>query len=474
MMKKLMATLLAGVMLFSFAGCGEKTEVDNGEVVTLRWLVPGDKQADLQSVLDEANKILVEKIGAKLDLQFIDNGAFQERMNMYMASGDDYDLAFTGYCNTYSKAVLNEALYPMTDLINEHAPDLWDALPEYMWDFAKIKGEIYSVPNTQVCSQPIAIAVNKEVCDKYNFDYSTVKTIEDLEPMLEVIKQNEPGIYPYKPYHREYMWTYGIYEDTGAGTVVRCDGSSSEVLFSYETPEWKRGREKFIEWHEKGYIRADVDTCGDDTADKMAGRYAFESMNYKPGSEAILKNERGREYDIIRLGKGYMPYSAGTSTMIGIGINSKHPEKAIKLIELLNTDNDFYNLICFGIEGKHYNLNEEGKVEFIDGSGYVMPNAAWKFGNQFNALISDGQDMDVWEKTMKMDDEAIKSPLIGFFLDTDSIKTEIAQISAISKELERAYTEEAYNAYIEKANLAGREKIRAEVQKQVDAFLASK
>lgn len=472
MMKKLMATLLAGVMLFSIAGCGEKKTGDNGEIVTLKWLMPGDKEADLQTVIDEANKVLVEKIGAKIDMQLIDYGAFQERMNMYMASGDDYDLAFTGYCNTYDKAVVNEALYPMTELINEHAPKLWDALPDYMWDFARINGEIYSVPNTQICSLPICVMVNKEVCDKYNFDFSKVKTIEDFEPFFEVIKQNEPGIYPYKPYHREYAWTYGVYESIADKVAIKCDGSN-ELVYIDETPEFKRGRQKFLEWRDKGYIRADVDTCGDDTADKMAGRYAFETSNYKPGMEAEIKNERGRDYEMIVLGEPYMAYNMGTSTMLGIGINSKYPEKAIKVIELLNTDKDFYNLICFGIEGKHYNLNEEGKVEIIEDGGY-KPNAAWKFGNQFNALIMAGQDMEVWEETKTMDASAVKSPLIGFFLNKDPIKTELSQLSAIQKEGEKAYTDAEYEAYINKANLAGREKVMAEVQSQIDAFLASK
>ncbi len=472
MMKKLMATLLAGIMLFSIAGCGEKKDGDNGDIPTLTWLVPGDKEADLQSVLDEANKILVEKVGAKLDIQFIDNGAFQERLNMYMASGDDYDLTFTGYCNTYDNAVVNEALYPMTELINEHAPDLWDALPDYMWDFARINGEIYSVPNTQICSLPITMMVNKEVCDKYNFDFSNVKTIEDFEPFFEVIKQNEPGIYPYKPYHREYAWTYGHYEGIAGNIAIKLDGSN-EIVNMNETPEFKRGREKFLEWVDKGYIRADVDTCGDDTADKMAGRYAFETNNYKPGIEGEIKAQRGREYEFVNLGEPFMAYNMGTSTMIGIGVNSKHPEKAIKVIELLNTDKDFYNLICFGIEGKHYDLNEEGKVVINESNGY-KPKASWKFGNQFNALIMEGQDMDVWEQTKKMDAESVKSPLIGFFFNKDAVKTELAQLSAISKELEKAYTTEAWNAYKEKEKLAGIETVKAEVQKQVDAFFASK
>lgn len=53
--------------------------------------------------------------------------------------------------------------------------------------------------------------------------------------------------------------------------------------------------------------------------------------------------------------KHYIPYAASASNT-AISINSKHPERAMQLIGLMNTEKgkDLYNLLVFGIEGEHY------------------------------------------------------------------------------------------------------------------------
>ena len=100
MKKRLIALVLILVMAFAFASCGGKRTSNDG-IPTLTWIVPGDAQSDLQSVVDAINEITVEKIGARVDIQFIDAGSFAEKMKMNMASGADFDICFTGYCNNY-------------------------------------------------------------------------------------------------------------------------------------------------------------------------------------------------------------------------------------------------------------------------------------------------------------------------------------------------------------------------------------
>ena len=80
-MKKTISLVMAAAMLVSIGGCGKKTE-DSGEVPTLKWYVPGSTQEDMSLVMEEANKIIESKIGAKLDLQLIDDGSYQEKMGM--------------------------------------------------------------------------------------------------------------------------------------------------------------------------------------------------------------------------------------------------------------------------------------------------------------------------------------------------------------------------------------------------------
>ena len=103
-MKKVLALVLAlTLIVVCFAGCGKK-EANSGDVPTLIWYVPGDNQPGLPEVMEAANKIVEKEIGAKIDMKFINQGDFDEKMRLKMAAGEDFDLCFTGYINVYAKA----------------------------------------------------------------------------------------------------------------------------------------------------------------------------------------------------------------------------------------------------------------------------------------------------------------------------------------------------------------------------------
>jgi putative aldouronate transport system substrate-binding protein len=98
----------------------------------------------------------------------------------------------------------------------------------------------------------------------------------------------------------------------------------------------------------------------------------------------------------IPLSKPYITSDSPTATMNAISASSKNPEKAIKLLEVLNIDKEIFNLLCFGIEGEHYKKAGDNRIEKINDK-YKF-TTAWMFGNQFNAYLTPEQTDDVWEK----------------------------------------------------------------------------
>lgn len=482
-MKKIISLVLTFVILLGclfISGCGKKDAVSVDEVVKLTWLLPGDQQPDIASVTEKINEITREKIGAEVEFQYIDTGAYTERMKMNMASGLDFDLCFTGYVNSYLDAVNKEGLLDITDLLDEYAPSLKKALPDYAWEVAEVGGRIYAVPNLQIFAPQESLIIFKDIADKYDFDFSTVKEMEDLAPYLEMVKNGENGIFPYNANRSGVnFWTQNTYEEITSGIVIRTDGSSKEVEFIWDTPEYQKGAKTLNEWFKKGYIRSDALAAGDDTQDFVAGRFAVGTAGWKPGAVEQSKEKYKRDLMMIPMQNAYLKKSNCLAAMTGIGYCSKYPEKSIKLIELVNTDKDLYNLICFGIEGKHYELNEEGKVKKIADSGY-NPNADWKFGNQFNAYLLEGQQDGLWEETAELNLSAEQSPLLGFVLNTDPIKAIISQISAVNGEYSRVVANgakdpaEYMDEYKAKLKAAGIDKLKEEVQKQVDEYWKTK
>ena len=139
----------------------------------------------------DISKITMEKIGCKIDLQFIDAGSFQERMNMNMAAGADFDICFTsGWLNDYHLAVQRGGLMPL-DALMESTPALKAEIPDYAWETAKVNGEIYAVPNMQIMTYANTQYVLKRLADKYGFDPESYNHVEDLEEFLAKVKAGE-------------------------------------------------------------------------------------------------------------------------------------------------------------------------------------------------------------------------------------------------------------------------------------------
>jgi putative aldouronate transport system substrate-binding protein len=481
--KKYVAIGIVSALLCStLVGCIKRggDEGNNGATSkTITWLMLGDKQADMQLVVDEINKITVPRIGAKVDLQFLEN--YQDKMTMMIASGQEFDLCFTAdWNNKFLPNVSKGAFAPLDDLISKYAPKLKNELPQYLWNASTVNGKIYAVPNLQVLFTQTTVNTFKKYVDKYGFDVSKVNKIEDIEPFLEVIKNNEKGVYPYRAGSGTHMWISPVYEEImpNSGAVIKKDGSSYKLVCRYKTDEYKQGIKVIRRWYEKGYIRPDVATVINDAQDLKAGKYGFSTGSYKPGADAEALINFKQEVVMKTLEEPYLSATSGMSTMTAISRTSKNQEKAIKLLELVNTDKALYNLLCFGVEGKHYNKINEQQIDTIADSGY-MPNASWKFGNQFNAYYLKAQKPGTWEETKAINNSAMKSPLAGFTLNTEPIKVELIQCGTVLKEYDMLDkgTEDPnglYEKFIAKLDEAGQQKIIEEAQKQVDEWVKNK
>jgi len=470
-MKKVIAFVLLAVMMFSLVSCTDKKSEDG---ITITWLVPGDAQKDTKLVLEEINKILEPAVGAKLDLQYISTSAYAEKMKMNMASGTPYDLCFTSaWLNNYEAAARDGGLYDITDMVSDK---LRAELSDDIWKGSEVDGRLYAVPNNQMMIMQYAICFRKDLVEKYadKFDVSTVKTIKDIEPFLEIIKNNEPDLYPYNNSFSTGPFTEGIFKSPVSNTGVTIRLKTMEIVNGLEQPEVVEAENLIRSWFKKGYIRSDYASAGGDggsgSADVKQGKYAVKLETWKPGIEAM---QTGIPYVYVPIGRATK--NPPTATMTAIGADSKHPEKAMEVLEFFYTNKEVYNLICYGIEGVHYTFNDEGKLTKTDNSGYI-PQGDWKFGNQFNAHVSEGMPDDIWEQTQKANDEAIPLPTTGFVFNSDPVKNELAQIASVFAEYydyvtvpESEYAD--FKARKKKAlEQSGYKKVFDEIEKQIKVF----
>ena len=151
----------------------------------------------MASVTEAINEITVPRIGAKVDIQFVNETLYADRMVMNIAMGSDFDLCFSGYLNSYVDSVQNGGYLDITDYLAE-SEKLKSIFPDYALEGLKMEGRIYAIPNMQILTSSTGLFIQKDLAEEYGLKREDIHYLEDIEPMLEWVKQNKPDIYPFK------------------------------------------------------------------------------------------------------------------------------------------------------------------------------------------------------------------------------------------------------------------------------------
>ncbi len=148
-------------------------------------------------------------------------------------------------------------------------------------------------------------------------------------------------------------------------------------------------------------------------------------LDCKPGITTIAKRNTG--YDIVN--KQFVDYFA-TSSQVNvicraIAQNSKNPEAAMKLLNLMYSDKDVVTTLSWGIEGTHYVYMDDGFVTYPEGvddktSGWTL-NTSWMMSNQFLTPLWEGEDAELWNKQKAANDSAKKSQALGYTFDGSNV-----------------------------------------------------
>ena len=177
------------------------------------------------------------------------------------------------------------------------------------------------------------------------------------------------------------------------------------------------------------------------------------------------------------ISKGVLAGSGILATMTGVSATCDQPDKALEVIEIMNTDKDIYRTLCWGIEGKHYEKTSENQIKLVENSGYDRISD-WMLGSVMNSFVMSDQAPDLYEQTKKWNDEAVVSPLIKVHFDTNSISTELANCQTVLKEQEQMINRGLVDdpaAAIDKMNndlkKAGLDRVIEVLQSQVDEQL---
>ena len=476
---------------------------DTGEkpFVTLKMYAIADapNNTDLsKEYWDVLNERLKEELNINIEYTYAAGNDYKNNYALAVASGEKYDLMMSanGWLD-YTTYASKNAFLALDDLLPEYAPYIWEKIPKESWDATRVNGKIYAVPNLDMNVTACTFVYREDLRKKY--DLPEIDSMEAVEAYLQGIKDNEPGIMPSDDYQCQVYGTSWIYQTPYIGIDeihdrlfnFVYDPRDGEVKSVIETPEYKEYMYKMKDWADRGFWPSDVLASTNWGVMQVLSGAAASSFNEQlPGYNfhatqvATEHADEGWELGFYMYFEGNpdasLTYSA-LGNMFSIMAKAEHPDRALEFIDYVQQNQDLWDLITYGLEGKNFDFTEDGKVDVSN----IAEGASFNYfpsnlvGNaEFKRAKSDSW-VNYDEMMEKIKGQAQQDLFDGFVLDKSEIEVEYTALNDVQSEFGYPLqaglvtdVDAAYEQYLQAAKAAGLDKVKEAVAAQVAEFLA--
>jgi putative aldouronate transport system substrate-binding protein len=361
----------------------------------ITMLTMGNKPTNgrLEAMLEKLNARLLEQANAKLDLFYIEWADWQTQYNVQLLSGDDnVDLIATAtdWLFAWENAEKGAFLPLSEEMLKAHAPKTWaqvDAAGH--WDLTKLAdGQIYFAPEdnyTQYTNH--GFFYRGDWAKEAGFANGEITKFEDFTTYFEWVKANKPDAYPWDVVGANEAALTGYLQ--GHTDLQTLQGISAGNYFPFHTSaaapytvtSWYMEGDALLaaaelakKWNEIGVWREDALNYDGDTREELyAGLSGADQHHTQTFVNDIVHNmnekQPGSDPKFFYWGKenGNFFKDIFTHGAMAVSANSKNPEKALEVYELIRNDKENYMLFNFGIEGTDYIITADGKMGFPEG-----------------------------------------------------------------------------------------------------------
>ncbi|HEX3021137.1 MAG TPA: ABC transporter substrate-binding protein, partial [Lachnospiraceae bacterium] len=397
---------------------------------------------------------------AELEIQYVEWADWQTQYNLLLASGDDtIDLITTAtdWLDAWPN-IKKGSFMPLTeDMLKTYAPQTFATVPAENWDKCSYDGQIYLVPEdnyTQYTNHGLYYRGDwaKE------FGLSTVSSFADFGKYLQGVKDNKQDVVPWDVSgtaangnalaggYIQSNTSNIVIEGVPIGLSTLFYGASKDDAYTVVSPYMDGTTfEDFAvmmkQWADAGYWREDVLNYDGDTREEFktgsTGADQHHTQTYvtdvRPNMDIKQPGSDVQMFSFSEPSKNLVKTSI-THGCVAIGANSKHPERALMVYDLLRNDEECYKLINYGIEGSDYILTSDGKLdrpegwdESVDGLGSNF----WCGRNDDLELENARHYAGKTDIYANYDTYAIDYPYGKFVFDNSNVSTQIAAMADV-------------------------------------------
>jgi putative aldouronate transport system substrate-binding protein len=504
--RKMFLALMVGILVATvpavYAGGtrqnqGTQSNTINGlKEVTIKMYFPGDPTPWDDAVWKNVENLSKNTLNAKFDIVHIPFADYSDKMQLLAASGDNFDLYYDASWLIFPTMLKNGAIMELDDLFDRYAPKLkayLESTGSLVW--ARSNGKIMAIPTDDPNAGRPYLQMREDLRAKYNVR-EPFTTIEDMERYLEAVMAGESNIRAVNNVVGSTNWDNALFAVAQEAELDREFGQGNfDFTYSLRDPKvtivplerteaFKKASQIRARWYEKGWITRnamnEIESVGNLDQGKYAAsmRGAFDSYQemHGPGEKKVH-----RMYpDKLAI------FGSSMGNIVAINRNAANPERAMMFLEWVNASQANYDAVLYGIKDTTYVI-DNGIITFPAGqdsqSGYLEWMGRWAFWRaqwrqpswELNQGVQQAQQAELKSPN------SITSPTAGFTFDTDPVKTQIANRQSVmdqyGKILQyglRSDVDVAVDDYIQRLNAAGTNEILAELQKQVNAFIAAK
>ncbi|XOJ02007.1 ABC transporter substrate-binding protein [Paenibacillus polymyxa] len=387
--KMLGACLVTSVVLVS-AGCGnagensESSTSDPNSPITFTFF-GADASPNWNKMQDAVGKKITEETGVSIDAEFdISSGGGNDRISLMAASGDYPDLIFPK--GNLTRLVDAGAMIDLTDLIEEHAPNLKKIYGEHFnrLKYSNDDPSIYWIPTNGAIDQVSFDATNGTAIQHRvvkELGYPEIKTLNDFEKVLREYYKKHPTTDDGQPtipltlsadgWRRMITVTDPAVMSTGGpgDGEYFINPDTYEAVLHYKRPEEK----EYFRWLNKMYNEGLLDKDSfvqkdDQYKSKIASGRVLSLLDPSWGfsdAENALKSA-GKD----DMTYGFYPVTLDESFQrkdfqnigfdgygIGITVDCEDPVRAIKFLDWMSSE-EGQVLRNWGVEGEQYNVED--------------------------------------------------------------------------------------------------------------------
>jgi putative aldouronate transport system substrate-binding protein len=407
--KRITMMMAAALSLTVAAGCssaGTKPAATGGTGTAASTAPAGPTKITIMASLkipevpsDTIEKLVEEKTNTQLEIQWVPDGSYDEKMNASMATGTLPQVLYLKNPTSLillKDAVRNNQFWEVGPLLKDY-PNLNKLIPTILTN-TSVDGKIYALYQETPLSRQ-GVIYRKDWAD--NLGISAPKSTDDLYKMLKAFTENDPDKNGKKDTigitDRNDL-VYGAFKTVSSyfGTPNNWGEKDGKLAPEFTFPAYMDTLKYFLKLHKEGLINQDFPVTSKTDQQNLfqsgkAGVYIGSMADVISLNQKMANKEAQLDVQNRLAGPDG---KTGIWSIPGYGSAVFFPKSAVKTEAELKGILTFYdklmspeltNLIYYGVEGMHYNL-KEGKASVVEDSKLtdrdVKPYQAMMVGGQ--------------------------------------------------------------------------------------------